>query len=110
MLLRRHGRAPPSAGRRNTFHSVRRGWIQDARDARELRWGTNAVAGTEQWISTGSQDVLTTWTAVCGNNTYMADLSYYRSQIVAVVPEPGAAMLVGMALAAGAAWATIRRK
>jgi hypothetical protein len=40
----------------------------------------------------------------------MADLSYYRSQIVAVVPEPGAAMLVGMALAAGAAWATIRRK
>jgi hypothetical protein len=129
--------------------------------ARSLRWGTNAVAGTEQWISTGSQDVLTTWTrfefadgtseaqavegdfggpvfvknggqwqlagimvavagysgqpspeltAVFGNDTFMADLSYYRSQIVAVVPEPSAVTLVGMALAGGAAWATIRRR
>jgi hypothetical protein len=127
---------------------------------RALRWGTNAVGGTEQWISTGSQDVLTTWTtfsfadgtseaqavvgdsggpvfakyggqwqlagimvtvdaysgqpspgltAMFGNRTYMADLSYYRSQIVAVVPEPDAATLLGMALAAGAAWATTRR-
>lgn len=49
-------------------------------------------------------------TAVFSNNTYMADLSYYRSQIVAVVPEPSAAMLAGMALAGGAAWTTTRRK
>ena len=44
-------------------------------------------------------------TAVFGNETFMADLSYYRNQIVAVVPEPGAVALAGMALAAGAAWA-----
>lgn len=118
---------------------------------RALRWGTNAVAGTEQWISTGSQDVLTTWTAVefadgtseaqavegdfggpvfvknggqwqlagimvavagysgqpspeltavFGNETFVADLSYYRNQIVAVVPEPSAVTLVCLALAA----------
>ena len=42
-------------------------------------------------------------TAVFGNETFMADLSYYRNQIVAVVPEPGAVALVGMALAGGAA-------
>jgi len=44
-------------------------------------------------------------TAVFGTQTYMADLSYYRNQIVTVVPEPGAATLAGMALAVGAAWA-----
>jgi hypothetical protein len=48
-------------------------------------------------------------TAVFGNETFMADLSYYRNQIVAVVPEPDAATLAGMALAVGAAWATTRR-
>ena len=128
---------------------------------RALRWGTNAVGGTGQWLYFDNRDVLTTWTtfnfadgsseaqavvgdsggpvfakyggqwqlagimvtvdaysgqpspgltAVFGNNTYMADLSYYRSQIVAVVPEPSAVTLVGMALAGGAAWATIRRR
>jgi hypothetical protein len=97
---------------------------------RALRWGTNAVAGTDQWISSDSRDVLTTWmtfefadgtaearavagdfggavfakhggqwqlagivvaaegysgqpspelTAVFGNETFMADLSYYRN-------------------------------
>jgi hypothetical protein len=35
-------------------------------------------------------------TAVFGNNTFSADLSYYRSQIVQVVPEPGALMLAGL--------------
>ena len=49
-------------------------------------------------------------TAVFGNETFMADLSYYRNQIVAVVPEPSAATLAGMALAVGAAWPTIRRR
>jgi hypothetical protein len=44
-------------------------------------------------------------TAVFGNDTFIADLSYYRNQIVAVVPEPDAATLAGVALAAGAAWA-----
>ena len=123
---------------------------------RALRWGTNAVGGTEQWIFSDSRDVLTTWTtfefadgtseaqavagdfgravfakhggqwqlagimvavegysgqpspgltAVFGTQTYMADLSYYRNQIVAVVPEPDAVALAGMALAVGAAWA-----
>lgn len=38
------------------------------------------------------------FTAVFGNATFMADLSYYREQIVALVPEPSSA-----ALAAGAA-------
>lgn len=35
-------------------------------------------------------------TAVFGNNTFSADLSYYRSQIVAVVPEPGGIALVAV--------------
>ena len=49
-------------------------------------------------------------TAVFGNETFMADLSYYRNQIVTVVPEPGAVALASMALAVGAACATIRRR
>lgn len=35
-------------------------------------------------------------TAVFGDLTYSADLSYYRSQIVQVVPEPGAAVLAAL--------------
>lgn len=34
------------------------------------------------------------FTSVYGNNTYIADLSFYRSQLVAVVPEPSAIALV----------------
>lgn len=48
------------------------------------------------------------FTAVFGNETLMADLSYYRPQIVAIVPEPSgigcASGAVGVA-AAFAAWA-----
>lgn len=43
--------------------------------------------------------------AVFGNFTYMADLSHYRSQIVAAVPEPSAAVLA----ACGAAGLFIAR-
>lgn len=35
-------------------------------------------------------------TAVFGNNTFSADLSYYRSQIVQVVPEPGSIVLTAI--------------
>lgn len=128
---------------------------------RALRWGTNTVSGTGQWIFFDGRDVLTMattfnfadgtseaqavvgdsggpvfvkngglWelagimvtvaafsgqpspglTAVFGNLTYMADLSFYREQIVAVVPEPSAATLAGVALAACAAWAVVRRR
>jgi hypothetical protein len=49
-------------------------------------------------------------TAVFGNVTYMADLSFYHDQIVAVVPEPGAATLEGVALAAAAAWGALGRR
>jgi ABC-type branched-subunit amino acid transport system permease subunit len=48
--------------------------------------------------------------AVFGDGTYMADVSFYREQIAAVVPEPGAATYAGVALAACAGWATIRRR
>lgn len=43
-------------------------------------------------------------TAVFGNNTYSADLSYYRPQIVGVVPEPSGLLLaVAGGMAAGVA-------
>jgi hypothetical protein len=38
--------------------------------------------------------------AIYGNSTYAADLSFYRSQIVTIVPEPSVAALVATALAA----------
>ena len=38
------------------------------------------------------------FTAVFGNDTFIADLSYYRAQIVAVVPEPSGVGLVGGAV------------
>lgn len=37
-------------------------------------------------------------TAVFGNETYYADLSFYRSQILTIIPEPGSAALSVMAL------------
>ncbi len=46
-------------------------------------------------------------TAVFGNNTFSADLSYYRSQIVQVVPEPSA---VGLAAVGCAALFLVRRR
>lgn len=49
-------------------------------------------------------------TAVFGNNTYAADLSYYRSQIVTVVPEPSAFVLVAIAGVAAGGSATLRRR
>lgn len=45
--------------------------------------------------------------AVFGNETFIADLSFYRPQIVAVVPEPSAAALVAGGVGA---WAVIRRR
>ena len=36
--------------------------------------------------------------SVYGNSTYSADLSVYRSQIVAAIPEPGAGVLMLLAL------------
>jgi hypothetical protein len=41
--------------------------------------------------------------AIYGNVTYAADLSFYRSQIVAIVPEPSVAGVAALAvvLAAG---------
>ncbi len=39
-------------------------------------------------------------TAVFGNVTYAADLSYYRPQILAVVPEPSALALAALGIAA----------
>ena len=38
--------------------------------------------------------------AIYGNKTYAADLSFYRSQIVTIVPEPSVAALAATALAA----------
>lgn len=38
-----------------------------------------------------------TSTAVDGNLTYIADLSYYRSQILAIIPEPASALLISLA-------------
>lgn len=44
--------------------------------------------------------------AVFGSATFMADLSFYRPQIIAVVPEPGT---FALAVAAGAALAAVTR-
>lgn len=125
---------------------------------RTMRWGTNAVSGTGEWVDYGSGDVNalystftfsqaysteaqatigdsggavfskngSTWeltglmlsvggfsgqpdpgtTPVFGNVTFMADLSYYRPQIMAIVPEPSAAALaaVGGCLLLAAGW------
>jgi hypothetical protein len=46
------------------------------------------------------------FTAVFGSATFMADLSFYRPQIIAVVPEPGT---FALAVAAGAALAAVTR-
>lgn len=48
-------------------------------------------------------------TAVYGNLTYSADLSYYRSQIVQVVPEPSAIVIAGLGGLTFAATAIRRR-
>ncbi len=37
-------------------------------------------------------------TAVFGNETYYADLSFYRNQILSIIPEPGSLALGGMVL------------
>ncbi len=47
-------------------------------------------------------------TAVSGNVTYYGDLSLYRDQIVAIVPEPGTWMLIAVAVAVGGV--AIRRR
>lgn len=49
-------------------------------------------------------------TAIFGNVTYAADLASYRSQIVAYVPEPSSAALLGVALCALAARRRGRRE
>ena len=50
------------------------------------------------------------FTAVFGDATFMADLSYYRPQIVALVPEPSAAALAGGAGAVLALLPIVRRR
>ena len=63
-----------------------------------MRWAVFAKHGG-QWQLAGIMVTVDAYsaqpspelTAVFGNETFMADLSYYRNQIVAVVPEPGAA-------------------
>ncbi len=47
-------------------------------------------------------------TAVFGNLTYLADLSYYRPQILAVVPEPSSLVLAALGIAAAATLARRR--
>lgn len=47
------------------------------------------------------------YTAVIGNETAMADLSYYRSEIMSVIPEPGSAVLC---LLGGCVLSGIRRR
>lgn len=37
-------------------------------------------------------------TAVYGNDTFMADLSFYRGQILAIIPEPGSGALTALAM------------
>jgi hypothetical protein len=50
------------------------------------------------------------FTAVFGNETLLADLSFYRPQIVAVVPEPPAGLLAAGAAGWIAAAARRRRR
>jgi hypothetical protein len=51
-----------------------------------------------------------TGTAVFGNSTYIADLSVYRSQILAVVPEPSSLVLAALGGVALVIAAVRRRK
>ncbi len=48
-------------------------------------------------------------TAVYGNNTFIADLSYYRPQIMAVVPEPATAAPLAVGVVALVWWRRRRR-
>jgi hypothetical protein len=48
--------------------------------------------------------------AVFGNLTYAADLSFYRSEIVTIVPEPSTVAMVAVALGTLAARAAGRRR
>lgn len=48
--------------------------------------------------------------AVFGDETYLADLSYYRPQIVAVVPEPSAAALAALAAVVVGVWRSVPRR
>jgi hypothetical protein len=129
-------------------------------EARSMRWGTNNVASTGQWIDDGYGEIKTlttnfsdfvgnsteaqaaygdsggavfhkngsTWelagliltvagysgqpdpgaTPVFGNLTYAADLSFYRPQIMAIVPEPSA--LASLIAAAAVLLACRRRR
>ena len=45
-------------------------------------------------------------TAVYGSETYIADLSYYRSQILTIIPEPSAYVLAML----GASTLLLRRR
>jgi len=61
-----------------------------------------------QWYLAGMIEAVTRVTttqpstdAVFGTSTIIADLSYYRSQILAIVPEPGTAVLAFLGIAAG---------
>ena len=49
-------------------------------------------------------------TAVFGNQTFSADMSFYRSQIVQVVPEPSAFVLAAVGIAAAIAHCRRRRR
>jgi len=53
--------------------------------------GTWTIAGV--MLSIGTYENQPSLTAVFGNQTAMADLSVYRSEILSVIPEPGSAML-----------------
>lgn len=61
-----------------------------------LNGGVWELAGIA--LAVGSYQGQPASTAVFGNQTYYADLSFYRSQILAVIPEPGGAALSIMGL------------
>lgn len=48
--------------------------------------------------------------AVFGNETWIADLSYYRPQIVAAIPEPSAAVLAALGVTGLAGWRLAARR